>query len=639
MNSAQVTNDTVRMSVENVGGIDGTTVEFRSGVTVLTGRNATNRTSFLRALMAALGSDDVSLKGDADEGSVTLEVGGETYSRRLTRRNGTVALDGDPYLDDPELADLFAFLLESNEARRAVRTTRDLRETIMRPIDTEEIQADIEDAKRRRQDLEDRIDDLVRAKQRLPELEERRQALIEDVEAKDEELHDVREQIASADASVEQTRAAKEEFEETLDELSDARNELQRVESRLRNQRQSLEDLGAERESLESELAGMEPVAEGELADLERQVSTLRGEKQSLETTINELQGVVRFNQSTLDDAGDDTFADLDEEDADPTDQLVENRVTCWTCGTTVERDQIESTLDRLRELRTRKMERRSELDDEISDLQRHQAELEERQRQREQLQSQIDYIDSQVTDTEETVESLEAERERLSDEIEALEAEAESVELDDREQILEVHARANRLEFERDQLETELEDVESDIETIESEVAAVDDLREQRDRVTEEIHDLRTRIDRIVESVVDEFNTHMETVLDILEYENLERVWLERQRGQGDEEADFELHVVRTSASGATYEDTVDHLSESEREVVGLVFSLAGYLVYDVHEVVPFMLLDSLEALDSSRIAALVDYLEQFAPHLVLALLSEDAAGLDDQYERVREI
>ncbi len=51
-------------------------------------------------------------------------------------------------------------------------------------------------------------------------------------------------------------------------------------------------------------------------------------------------------------------------------------------------------------------------------------------------------------------------------------------------------------------------------------------------------------------------------------------------------------------------YEDTLRHLSESEREVTGFVFALAGYLVHDVHEQVPFMLLDSLEAIDSDRIA-----------------------------------
>jgi len=144
MGATESVAETVSVAVENVGGIDETEVTFSSGVTILTGRNATNRTSLLQAIMAGLGSDDVSLKGDADEGHVELTVGEETYTRNLVRQNGTVVTDGDPYLDDPELADLFVFLLESNEARRAVELTENLRELIMRPVDTAAIEDQIE---------------------------------------------------------------------------------------------------------------------------------------------------------------------------------------------------------------------------------------------------------------------------------------------------------------------------------------------------------------------------------------------------------------------------------------------------------------------------------------------------------------
>jgi hypothetical protein len=72
--------------------------------------------------MAALGSDGVSLKGDADEGAIELSIGNDTYTRTLTRENGVVATDGEPYLDDPIVADLFAFLLESNEIHRGSST-------------------------------------------------------------------------------------------------------------------------------------------------------------------------------------------------------------------------------------------------------------------------------------------------------------------------------------------------------------------------------------------------------------------------------------------------------------------------------------------------------------------------------------
>ncbi|NHN60203.1 AAA family ATPase [Halorussus sp. JP-T4] len=56
----------VSLHAENVGGIDETDVELSPGVTVLAGRNATNRTSFLQAVMTAMGSDETTLKGDAE---------------------------------------------------------------------------------------------------------------------------------------------------------------------------------------------------------------------------------------------------------------------------------------------------------------------------------------------------------------------------------------------------------------------------------------------------------------------------------------------------------------------------------------------------------------------------------------------
>lgn len=68
-------------------------------------------------------------------------------------------------------------------------------------------------------------------------------------------------------------------------------------------------------------------------------------------------------------------------------------------------------------------------------------------------------------------------------------------------------------------------------------------------------------------------------------------------------------------------------------------MFAFAGYLVHEVHEQVPFMLLGSLEAFDAERISALVDYFTQYPDHLVVALLPEDATVVDGYYERVAEI
>jgi hypothetical protein len=136
-----------------------------------------------------------------------------------------------------------------------------------------------------------------------------------------------------------------------------------------------------------------------------------------------------------------------------------------------------------------------------------------------------------------------------------------------------------------------------------------------------------------------------MDAVLNILEYSNLERIWLERverevQEGRRKvEKSLFELHIVRQTDSGTTYEDTIDHLSESEREVTGLIFAFAGYLAHEVYGQCPFMVLDYVAAIDADRLADLVGYVEEYSEYLVVALLAEDAAALNDDYGYVHNI
>ena len=65
----------------------------------------------------------------------------------------------------------------------------------------------------------------------------------------------------------------------------------------------------------------------------------------------------------------------------------------------------------------------------------------------------------------------------------------------------------------------------------------------------------------------------------------------------------------------------------------MGLVVALAGYLVHDVHETVPFMLLDSLEMVDGDRLVNLVTYLEGFVPYLVVVLLSDHADAFETNH------
>jgi DNA repair exonuclease SbcCD ATPase subunit len=649
MTSTQATLDKVSVRLENIGGIGESTVGFSPGVTVLVGRNATNRTSLLRGIMIALGSDEVSLKGDADQGKVELTVGGETYTRHLMRRSGTIVAEGDPLLDDPTLPDLFAFLLESNEARRAVSRGEDLRDLIMRPVDTDAIETELDRRVSERQQLEDELSELQSLKDKLPKLEEERDHLRDQIEETKSELESKEQEIESFDFDVEKTRDEKTEHEEQLEELREKRSKLGDIRYDLNTERESLESFRSEREEFEDELDTLPETPSSEIEEVDTRLRRLRNRKQELETEISSIQNVVSFNEDLVAGGSSEVFDALESDGTDEertTDRLLDDDgVTCWTCGSEVATEQIETTLDHLRKLSQRKISQLNDIDEDISELERERRELEKSQHRRDEINRQLDQLDRKISDSKDSIERLQESQESLNEEIETIEEEIEEVDDTDYDGVLELHRNANQLEYELGRLETEFDRVEENIASVEDRLAREDDIESDLEEIENEIEDLRTRIEQIEQSAIEQFNDHMDAVLDLLAYDNLDRIWLERVQEEVREgrrkvsKNTFKLHVVRTATGGTVYEDTVDHLSESEREVIGLVFALAGYLAHDVYEQVPFMILDSLEAIDAGRIAALIEYLEEYTSYLLVALLPEDASALPEAYERITNI
>lgn len=118
--------------------------------------------------------------------------------------------------------------------------------------------------------------------------------------------------------------------------------------------------------------------------------------------------------------------------------------------------------------------------------------------------------------------------------------------------EILDLHKEANQLEYALGRLETELEDVESEIVEIEDRLDEEASLQTSLEEKYDEIAELRTKIERIETRAIEEFNEHMNAVLEMLGYANLEQIWLERVERDVREgrrkvtRSQFELHIVR---------------------------------------------------------------------------------------------
>jgi predicted nucleic acid-binding Zn-ribbon protein len=319
--------------------------------------------------------------------------------------------------------------------------------------------------------------------------------------------------------------------------------------------------------------------------------------------------------------------------------------VVCWTCGSEVERDQVEATLEQLRSLRAETLSEKQDVSSKLDEAKAEKQKLDRQQQRCDELERRLSQVDDEIAQSQDRVEELQGRRETLQESVQELESEIEALESDKFDEVLNLHREANQLEYELGHLENNLQSVNDEIGAIEEDLEERSDLESERETVKQELTDLRTRVERLEDDAVEEFNEHMEKVLELLDYDNIDKIWLERVQREVREgrqkniKTFFDLHVVRTASSGVTYEDTIDHLSESEREVTGIVFALAGYLVHQVYKQVPFMLLDSIESIDSERIANLIEYFSDYADFLVVALLPEDAQALAEDYNRIKSI
>jgi hypothetical protein len=105
-----------------------------------------------------------------------------------------------------------------------------------------------------------------------------------------------------------------------------------------------------------------------------------------------------------------------------------------------------------------------------------------------------------------------------------------------------------------------------------------------------------------------------MDELIDILDFDRIERIWLD---------GSFDLVIAR-EVDGAVREDSLEHLAESEREMIGLVLALAGYLTYDLPEKVPVLLIDTLGAFDTTRTERLIQFFSERTEYLVVAVRTE---------------
>ncbi|APX97220.1 archaea-specific SMC-related protein [Natronorubrum daqingense] len=603
---------TLQIELENIGGIERKEISIPAGATFIQGPNAANKSSFLKGLLFALGGRSVPIRSGADEARVQLSVGDRQVERVAKRTTAGIETNGEAWVtdsDDATLLKRFAGLLETNSLRSAVTRNDDVESLLKEPINIEALEAERSTKISRKRELTDEIESTSDIDTRLDNTEQ--------------ELTDKRDRLDELESTLE-TLYAKQETTDTDDTLQELREERADLRSDEADCDSQIEQLEAAVDRLEQRTTGIgENLEDAREAVEETDVETLKAERENARSELDEvrerldvLQSALTTNREMLNSE----FTGVLGRDSG----LMGDEVTCWTCGRSSPVDDIEETVTELTELVEADKRRKRDREPEIEELT---EQIEQVQRS----ESEIQRLETEKRDVEQKLESrrdsLEEQRERrqsIREQLDELDDEIAEQAADQRSERSELTDEIEETRVEIQTLRREIERLEETCESLRDKRIALQQKREVVDELSEEITALTDRIENLENELKTVFNDTMDDLLDVLEFDRIERVWLDGK---------FELVIAR-EVDGQVRSDSIEHLAESEREMIGLVLALAGFITYDVDEVTPVLVLDSLGAFDAERTRRLVDYFADETEYLLATVHPEST--VDTAFETI---
>lgn len=601
----------IELTIENVGGIDHLETSFESGISLVKGENASNKTSLLQAIVFAMGAETVPIRTDADRARVELTVDGTTVTRTATRDGRTTSISGTPWIEDDDRALLFerfGGLLGTNPLRSAVESNADIEQLLKEPMNIEELERTRAQLLDRKREIRQEIDSMEEAED---DLEGKRDLL--------SERREERERLEAQLAEYDEEFFENEELSSLREERAELVSERDRLEEQVESTETAVERLESRLDDLREELEDARGTVEGTtLPELRSERDELRESVGEIEDRVAVLQSALTANREMLET----DVRDLLEYDA----AIDEDRVECWACGDQRPASAFEDTVDRLEGLVEAEKERRAEYEPRIRDLETRIEEAETAKRELERLEVDVEGTESKLAARRESLSEKRNQLAEVTTEIESLDDEIAATRNQQAEEQSERSEEIQELRVELEGKSREIERLQREITDLQSEIQRRRKLQSELDEVTAEIRELTDRIENLEGELRETFNDAMDELIEALEFDRIERAWLD---------GEFDLVIAR-EIDGQVREDGPESLAESEREVIGLVLGLAGYMAYDVFEFAPVLVLDSMGAFDADRTRRVVDYFGEYTDHLVVALHPEQATDLDRKYDTV---
>ncbi|MFB6283412.1 MAG: hypothetical protein ABEK59_05690 [Halobacteria archaeon] len=419
------------MEVENLGGIESDSFVFNLGVNILTGPNSSNKTSVLEALSCVLGGSKGSLRAEADNGCVKLEVGEDNYVVEFERHNGKVVKSGETYLENAGEEELFGFLLEDNPPRVAAEKGENLYDVMMDPINTNEIEREKRRQIQKKETKQKKIREIEEKKSKIPEHKERLEEVESRKQKKKTELEDIEEEITE---KKEKLRGLKEESNEKrerkhsdmLSKKSEHEKSVKKLESRMESLKSQIE---AKTENLEKKKKLLSDIEkpDAKVRDKRKEIEELKNERLKYNDYVSTLERQINVNR------------DMVEEDVEVISRVIDgtrkenlgvdidglfgdgsggNDYLCWGCGRPASREVLEEFIEDLVSIKKEKEREKREIGRKIEMLEEEVREFEDKKQRFNDLEKTVSVLENEIQSLkkkhEDRREVLQEEKERL---------------------------------------------------------------------------------------------------------------------------------------------------------------------------------------------------------------------------------
>lgn len=647
MASTQRSDEVTRLEVTGIDGLETGEIGLRQGVTVLTDERPERRKQWFQAIQFALSGPDEALSQELGECRVTVDFGDEAHERASVREEGALTVDDGKASDPIRFTDLFGYLYGSDGPRQQFIRSSDVGPLLAYCDRNVPLSGEATALTGGISDRSQRHSRRAKRRRELQRLEKQADSLSQSAESMMSELETVSEELAAGNEGHRLQAQNQDRLSKTLTEIEETVAELVTVRRDISSGEDRLAALREERDELQTKLPASSTGETDERSELASKLADARKEKQRLDQEINGIQNLIQFNKDVLVGDADEKFPQFGPEDVsheDDHEETSDDVTTCVLCHSKVPAQRIESGLENLHSIFTEKLDRADEVEARIERLQERKRAAESRKNQCQRLHDRRSEIESDVRTLEAQLADHRDRKVTLTNRAAVLKSELTTL-ADDVGEItaLRPYLDALRLALDLDQTETVLRDLREEMEIKQAAIAERSSPTKQGDDAAVSWNDSSEKgVSAVRTALIDEYNAIVDILLDIVDYDPIDRIWITQPEAATESDPltgpGHEVLAEEETQSGGDRVVPLGLLREADRDVVSLLVSLAGYIVYEVYEDQRVLLLDSLTALEPRQIESLVAYLAPLTDHVVVGLPPELGHAIDEAQIRLQD-